>query len=124
MARSRGVEWEFVQGDFMREPRRQPPGLTRARSRPRRIFCTEIEHREWRVAAAIGNLRQRRIPEAMGRVACGMAMNCSLSPPLPMGPCINPPWVPAALLPGYLTSGNCTSSGNCSWSQTRAALSP
>ena len=63
MARRRGVEWEFVQGDFMRETCRQRPG-----------------------------------PDA-GKVL-------------------------AALLPGYLTSGNCTSSGNCSWSQTRAALSP
>ena len=54
-------------------------------------FCTEIEHWEWRVAAAIGNLRQRRIPEAIGRVAFGMAMNGALSPPLPVGPCKNPP---------------------------------
>ena len=53
-------------------------------------FCTEIERWEWRVAAAIGNPRQRRISKAMGRVAFGMAMNGGHSP-LSVGPCKNPP---------------------------------
>ena len=55
-------------------------------------FCTEIEHWQWRVAAAIGNPRRRHIPEAIGRVAFGMSINGGLSPPLPAGPCKNPPW--------------------------------
>ena len=68
-----------------------PPFAHKTARRGAVDFCPEIEHWEWRVAAAIGNPRQRRIPEAMGRVAFGMAMNCGLSPPLPVGPCKNPP---------------------------------
>ena len=57
----------------------------------RRIFAQRLSTGSGGLQPPLANTLRRCIPEAIARVAFGRSINGGLSPPLPAGPCNNPP---------------------------------